>query len=130
MRLPEKTSKLLDLQRAAEGELKTRFSGIFNRHRGLAFAHRQDALFVEHWTPERAASGYEFAGYEIRNSQIILYGQESAHGFNYRISIAFPVDLADHPADVDQYFTRQYAQAGKAPQSTGVSSPKNPAADD
>ena len=131
MKLPEKTSRLLSLQRAAEGELKARFAGIFNRHRGLAFAHRQDAVFTEHWTPERAASSYEFAGYEIRESQIVLYGQETSHDFNYRISIAFPVDLADQPAAVEEYLTRQYAQAGKAPHSAGASpSSENPVAGD
>ena len=122
MRLPGKTSRLLLLQQAAEGELKARFAGIFTRHRGLAFAHRQDALFIEHWTPERAASGYEYAGYEVREDQVVLYGVESSHGFNYRISIAFPVDLVDHPAAVDQYLTGRYRQSGEGPQSTRASS--------
>lgn len=121
MKLPEKTSKLLDLQKAAESELNARFAEIFRRHRGLAFVHRHDMLFTEHWTPERAAAGYMFSGYEVRNSEIILYGVENANGFHYRISVCFPLDLADKPAAIEAYLKNRYAESRKASQSAVTS---------
>lgn len=111
MNLPARTSKLLELQQAAEAELHARFNKIFKRHRKLAFVHRQDRLFTEHWTPEVAATGYQFSGYEVRNGHIVLHGQEHSSGFTYRISIEFPQDLADKPAAIDAYFKQQYAEA-------------------
>ncbi|HEX7287689.1 MAG TPA: hypothetical protein VF532_15985 [Candidatus Angelobacter sp.] len=114
MKLPDRTSKLLDLQKAAEAELNARLARIFKRHRGLAFADRNDLLFAEHWTPERAAAGYAFSGYEVRNGEVVLYGVENANGFHYRISICFPVDLADKPAAIDAYLKKRYAEARKA----------------
>ena len=111
MNLPARTSKLLALQQAAEAELNARFSKVFKKHRRLAFVHRQDHLFTEHWTPEVAAAGYEFSGYETRDGNIVLYGMEKSNGFSYRISISFPQDLADQPAAVDTYLKRQYAAA-------------------
>lgn len=41
----------------------------------MAFVHRHDLLFTEHWTPERAAAGYSFSGYEVRNGEVVLHGQ-------------------------------------------------------
>lgn len=120
MKLPGKTSKLLDLQRLAESELNARFARIFKRHRGLAFADRKDLLFAEHWTPERAAAGYAFNGYEVRNGEMVLHGAENANGFHYRISISFPMDLADKRAEIDAYLKRRYSEARKASQSTGA----------
>jgi hypothetical protein len=114
MKLPEKTSKLLDLQSAAEAELNARFARIFRRHRGLAFVARHDMLFTEHWTPERAAAGYAYSGYEVHNGEVILYGTESTNGFHYRISISFPVELADKPGEIDAYLKRRYAEGRKA----------------
>lgn len=106
-----KTSKLLALQKSAEAELHARFAQIFTNHRSIAFAHRDDQLFKEHWTPELAASGYQFAGFESRDEQIVLYGVEASCGFTYRISIAFPQDLVDRPGDINAFFERQYAEA-------------------
>jgi hypothetical protein len=114
MKLPDRTSKLLDLQKAAESELNARFARIFKRHRGLAFADRNDLLFAEHWTPERAAAGYAFSGYEVRNGEVVLYGAENANGFHYRISICFPFDLADKPAAIEAYLKKRYAEAREA----------------
>lgn len=97
MSLPAETSKLLALQKSAEAELHTRFAQIFTSHRSIAFVHRDDQLFKEHWTPELAASGYEFAGFENKGDEIVLYGVETSCGFTYRISIAFPRELVDDP---------------------------------
>jgi len=121
MKLPGKTSRLLDLQKAAESELNGRFAEIFSRHRGLAFVHRHDLLFTEHWTPERAAAGYTFSGYEVRNSEVVLYGSENANGFHYRISVCFPLDLADKPSEIDAYLKRRYEEARKSSQSAVTS---------
>jgi len=121
MKLPGKTSKLLDLQSAVEDELNARFARIFKRHRGLAFVSRNDMLFTEHWTPERAAAGYTYSGYEAHNGEMVLYGTENANGFHYRISICFPLELADKAAEIDAYLKGRYADARK-PQSEGMSS--------
>ena len=114
MNLPSRTSKLLELQQAAETELNVRFSKIFKKHRRLAFVHRQDHLFTEHWTPELAAAGYDFTGYELHGEHVVLHGQEHSSGFTYRISISFPQDLADKPKDIDAYFKRQFTDAQSA----------------
>jgi hypothetical protein len=111
MNLPSRTSKLLELQQAAEAELNVRFSKIFKKHRRLAFVHRQDHLFTEHWTPELAATGYDFIGYELHGEHVVLHGQEQSSGFTYRISISFPQDLADKPQAIDAYFKRQFTEA-------------------
>jgi hypothetical protein len=107
--LPASTSGLLDLQAAAERELNSRFKEIFHRHKGLAFIHRQDHVFHEHWTPERAAAGYEFSGYEIRDQYVLLHGVEVSAGFNYQISISFPRALVDSPKELAAHFERRYA---------------------
>jgi hypothetical protein len=83
MRLPSTTSKLIALQEATNVELKMRLEEIFKRYRSVAFAGRNDNLFTEHWTPEVAASGYDFEGFELKNSDIVLRGVEYACGFIY-----------------------------------------------
>ncbi|MBZ5520681.1 MAG: hypothetical protein LAP21_00345 [Acidobacteriia bacterium] len=113
MNLPNSTSGLLALQAATERELNLRFKDIFNRHKGLAFIHRQDQVFNEHWTPELAAAGYEFSGYEIRDQRVVLHGVEASAGFNYKISISFPMSLVDNPAEISAHFEQQYATGRK-----------------
>jgi len=130
MKFPSKTSKLLAMQQAAKAELRARLGDIFRRYRGLAFAARNDQLFTEHWTPEGAASGYVFDGFEVRGDDIVLYGLENACGFIYRISIAFPVALIDHPAAIEAHFQRQFAKAreGAAVSATAQADSRNPKA--
>lgn len=111
MKLPTTTSKLLALQQATSTALHLRLGEIFKRYRGLAFTARNDNLFTEHWTPELAASGYEFDGFEIKQGEMVLYGVENAAGFIYRISISFPVELVDSPDAIESYFQRQHAAA-------------------
>jgi hypothetical protein len=110
MTLPQKTSRLLDLHEKVGMELSLRLGEIFKRYRGLAFAGRNDQLFAEHWTPELAASGYDFAAYEIRGEEISLHGVERTHGFEYRISITFPLSLVDDSAKLHAHFTERYAE--------------------
>jgi len=124
MKLPAITSRLLALQEAANAELRLRLGEVFKRYRGLAFAARSDKLFAEHWTPEVAASGYTFAGFEVRGDEIVLHGMEDAGGFIYRISIAFPLHLIDDPAAIDSYFQRQWSEVRK-----GAMVPATPQAD-
>lgn len=114
MKLPAKTSRLLDLHSRAHAALHARFAAIFARHRGLAFVRRQDHVFTEHWTPERAAAGYEFSGHEVRGEQVVLHGVATNQGFNYQISIAFPLHLVDTPAELDEHLQREYQQAAGA----------------
>jgi hypothetical protein len=123
MNLPAKTSKLLALQTAAERELHSRFRDIFNRHMALAFIHRQDHVFNERWTPELAAAGYEFSGYEVRDQQVVLHGVEVSAGFHYKINISFPITLVDMPAEIAAHFETQHASAKKEMRSAG----QNPA---
>jgi len=124
MKLPATTSQLLALQEAANAELRLRLGEVFKRYRGLACAARSDKLFAEHWTPEAAASGYTFAGFEVRGDEIVLHGMEDAGGFIYRISIAFPLHLVDDPAAIDSYFQRQWSEVRK-----GAMVPATPQAD-
>ena len=107
MRLPATTSKLLALQEATNAELRARLAGIFQRYRKLAFVGRNDNLFTEHWTPEVAAAGYDFDGFEIKGTNIILHGVENACGFIYRINIALPLELIDDAKAIEAYFQRQ-----------------------
>ena len=107
MKLPSTTSKLLALQEATNAELRVRLAGIFQRYRKLAFIGRNDNLFTEHWTPEVAAAGYDFDGFEIRGANIVLHGVENACGFIYRINIALPLELIDDAAAIEAYFQRQ-----------------------
>jgi hypothetical protein len=104
------TSELLALQEATNAELCVRLGEVFKRYRSVAFAGRNDNLFTEHWTPELAAAGYDFEGFEIKGANIVLHGVESACGFIYRISVAFPLDLIDDAAAVESYFQRLSAE--------------------
>lgn len=107
MKLPATTSKLLALQEATNAELRARLAGIFQRYRKLAFIGRIDNLFTEHWTPEVAAAGYDFDGFEIKGTNIVLHGIENACGFIYRINIALPLELIDDAKAIEAYFQRQ-----------------------
>ena len=111
MKLPSTTSKLLALQEATNAELRVRLAGIFQRYRKLAFIGRNDNLFTEHWTPEVAVAGYDFDGFEIRGTNIVLHGVENACGFVYRINIALPLELIDDAAAIEAYFQRQQAES-------------------
>jgi len=99
--------KLLDVHTAAQAEINARFQEIFLRHRGIAFAGRKDQHFNELWTPDSAASNYEFSGYEINNGDVVLHGMEQNAGYIYRISISFPMELLDQPSAIDSHFEQQ-----------------------
>jgi hypothetical protein len=114
MKLPSTTSGLLALQEATNAELRVRLNEIFQRYRSLAFVKRNDNLFTEHWTPEMAAAGYDFEGFEIKGAKIVLHGVENTCGFIYRISIGFPLELIDDALAIEAYFQQQYAES-KAP---------------
>jgi len=105
MKLPSTTSKLLALQEATNAELRGRLIEVFQRYRWMAFVGRLDNLFTEHWTPEIAAAGYDFDGFEIKDASIILHGIENACGFIYRINIAVPLELIDEAAAIEAYFS-------------------------
>jgi hypothetical protein len=111
MKLPSTTSKLLALQEATNAELRGRLIKVFQRYRWMAFVGRLDNLFTEHWTPEIAAAGYDFDGFEIKGASIILHGVENACGFIYRINIAVPLELIDDAAAIEAYFQHQFAQS-------------------
>ena len=111
MELPQTTSGLLALQEATNAELRARLGGIFQRYRKLAFTGRNDNLFTEHWTPEVAAAGYDFDGFEIKDATIVLHGVENACGFLYRINIALPLELIDDADAIEAYFQRQLAES-------------------
>jgi hypothetical protein len=122
MELPRTTSGLLALQEATNAELRVRLAGIFQRYRKLAFMGRNDNLFTEHWTPEVAAAGYDFDGFEIKDANIVLDGIENACGFIYRINISFPLELIDDPAAIEAYFQRQSAKRKAEPELTAAMS--------
>jgi hypothetical protein len=129
MKLPATTSKLLALQEATNAELRLRLAGIFQRYRKLAFIGRNDNLFTEHWTPEVAAAGYDFDGFEIKDGNIVLHGVENACGFTYRINIALPMEIIDNAAAIEAYFQRQLAESKAEPELTTVTSgPTGPVA--
>jgi hypothetical protein len=107
MKLPSPTSRLLALQEAMNVELNARLGEIFKRYRSVVFLGRHDNLFTEHWTPEVAAAGYDFEGYEIKSTDIVLRGVECACGFIYRISVSFPLEFIDDAAAIESYFHRQ-----------------------
>lgn len=111
MKLPQTTSGLLALQEATNAELRARLGGIFRRYRKLAFMGRNDNLFTEHWTPEVAAAGYDFDGFEIKDETIVLHGVENACGFIYRINIALPLELIDDADAIEAHFQRQVAES-------------------
>ena len=110
MKLPSTTSGLLALQEATNAELRVRLNEIFQRYRSLAFVKRNDNVFTEHWTPELAAAGYDFDGFEIKGAGIVLHGVENACGFIYRISIGFPLDLIDDASAIEAYFQQQHGE--------------------
>ncbi|HSK45854.1 MAG TPA: hypothetical protein VLA83_18405 [Candidatus Binatia bacterium] len=129
MKLPTSTSKLLALQEATNAELRLRLAGIFQRYRKLAFIGRNDNLFTEHWTPEVAAAGYDFDGFEIRGANIVLHGVENACGFIYRINIALPLELIDDAAAIEAYFQRQLAERkAESELAAATSGPADPSA--
>lgn len=129
MKLPSTTSKLLALQEATNAELRLRLAGIFQRYRKLAFIGRNDNLFTEHWTPEVAAAGYDFDGFEIKGANIVLHGVENACGFIYRINIALPLELIDDMGAIEAYFQRQLAEAKAESELAAIASEKaDPAA--
>ena len=129
MKLPSTTSKLLALQEATNAELRVRLNGIFQRYRKLAFIGRNDNLFTEHWTPEVAAAGYDFDGFEIKGTTIILHGVENACGFIYRINIALPLELIDDAKAIEAYFQRQMDENKTEPElATATSRTAEPAA--
>ncbi len=72
---------------------------------------RNDNLFTEHWTPEVAAAGYDFDGFEIKGADIVLHGVENACGFIYRINIALPLELIDDTDAIEAHFQRQLAES-------------------
>jgi hypothetical protein len=116
MKLPLTTSKLLALQEATNAKLRTRLTEIFQRYRSLAFVGRNDNLFTEHWTPEIAAAGYDFDGFEIKGASIVLHGVENACGFIYRISIALPLEIVDDAAAIEAYFQHQFSESKANPE--------------
>src|SRR5215475_6697579 len=128
MKLPQTTSELLALQEATNAELRLRLAGIFQRYRKLAFIGRNDNLFTEHWTPEVAAAGYDFDGFEIKDATIVLHGVENACGFIYRISIALPLELIDDASAIEAYFQQQYAESQAPDLSAAPSGCANPPA--
>jgi hypothetical protein len=128
MKLPSTTSRLLALQEATNAELRVRLNEIFQRYRSLAFVKRNDNLFTEHWTPEMAAAGYDFEGFEIKGANIVLHGVENACGFIYRISIGFPLELIDDASAIEAYFQKQYEESKAPDLSTAPSGCANPPA--
>jgi hypothetical protein len=128
MKLPSTTSRLLALQEATNAELRVRLNQIFQRYRSLAFAKRNDNLFTEHWTPEVAAAGYDFEGFEIKGANIVLHGVENTCGFIYRISIGFPLELIDDASAIEAYFQQQYAESKASDLSAASSGCANPPA--
>jgi hypothetical protein len=129
MKLPTTTSKLLALQEATNAELRVRLNGIFQRYRKVAFIGRNDNLFTEHWTPEVAAAGYDFDGFEIKDTNIVLHGVENACGFIYRINIALPLELIDDAKAIEAYFQHQMDENKAEPElATATSGTADPAA--
>jgi hypothetical protein len=129
MKLPSTTSKLFALQEATNAELRVRLAGIFQRYRKLAFIGRNDNLFTEHWTPEVAAAGYDFDGFEIKGANIVLHGVENACGFIYRIHITLPLEIIDDASAIEAYFQRQMAESkAESELSSAASGPTDPAA--
>lgn len=129
MKLPATTSKLLALQEATNAELRLRLAGIFQRYRKLAFMGRNDNLFIEHWTPEVAAAGYDFDGFEVKGAKIVLHGVENACGFVYRINITLPLEIIDDANAMEAYFQRQIDDnKAEAELTAATSQPADPTA--
>jgi hypothetical protein len=124
MKLPSPTSRLLALREAINAKLCLRLGEIFKRYKSMVFIGRNDHLFTEHWTPELAAAGYDFEGFEIKDADIVLHGVENACGFIYRISISFPLELIDDAVAIDAYFEQKIAESALASATqTGLSNP-------
>ena len=96
-----------------QSERRQRFAVIFESHKAMAFAGRDDQFFIEHWTPYTAARPYHFDRYEINGDQITLYGIYSANCFINTISISFPARLVDDDAAITE-FLRQQSERNKA----------------
>jgi hypothetical protein len=129
MKLPATTSKLLALQEATNAELHVRLAGIFHRYRKLAFIGRNDNLFTEHWTPEIAAAGYDFDGFETKGANIVLHGVENACGFIYCINISLPLEIIDDATAIEAYFQRQLAESkAESELAAATSGPADPTA--
>jgi hypothetical protein len=127
MKFPPPTSELLALQEATNAELRVRLSGIFQHYRKLAFIGRNDNLFTEHWTPEVAAAGYDFDGFEIKATNIVLHGVENACGFIYRINITMPREIIDDANAIEAYFQRQIHESKAEAELTAATfQPANP----
>jgi hypothetical protein len=86
-------------------------------------------LFTEHWTPEVAAAGYDFDGFEIKGGNIVLHGVENACGFIYRINVTLPMEIIDNAAAIEAYFQRQLSQSkAESELTTATSGPTDPVA--
>ncbi len=88
-------------------ELQHRCAMIFEIYKGMAFAGRDDQLFIEMWTPDSAADPYQFDRYEIRGDKITLYGIWAADCFINTISISFPLGLVDNLAAIGEFLRHQ-----------------------
>ena len=97
---PQKTSELLQLQQATDAELRKRCEVIFERNKAMAFAGRDDPFFSEMWTPESAATPYQFDRYEIKGDRVVLFGVWSSDCIVNTISMAFPSVLIDDDAAI------------------------------
>jgi hypothetical protein len=103
----KKTSELIKLQQLTDTELRHRCATIFENHKAMAFAGRDDQLFTEKWTPDTAAEPYQFDRYEIKGDQVALYGIWSAGCFINTISISFPARLIDSDVAIAQFLRQQ-----------------------
>lgn len=65
--MTRRTSELINLQQETDVELRHRCAVIFEGYKALAFAGRDDQLFVEMWTPSSAADPYQFE--QVRNQR-------------------------------------------------------------
>jgi hypothetical protein len=108
--MDKKTSELINLQQETDTELRRRCAAIFESYKSLAFAERDDPLFVEMWTPLSAAAPYEFDRYEIKGDRISLIGVWSTDCFNNTISISFPVALVDDDDSIGVFLREQSAR--------------------
>jgi hypothetical protein len=106
----KRTSELINLQQQTDGELRHRCAAIFESYKALAFAGRDDMLFVEKWTPSSAADPYQFDRYEIKGNQITLYGIWPADCFINTISISFPTSLIDNDEAIGEFLREQSAR--------------------
>ena len=108
--MDKKTSELINLQQETDAELRRRCAAIFESYKALAFAGRDDPLFVEMWTPSTAAAPYVFDRYEIKGNQVSLYGVWSADCFINTISVSFPISLIDDDKAIGEFLREQSAR--------------------